>query len=262
MRTKSKDMESILVQNNSGMIVGIFCLLLLCNSATGFTYSAARQPPLQGTRLYVGGKLRPQGLDLPSQIFCNVELNGEQLESVGFDMDFTLAQYNEAFDLLAFEGAKEKLHKILGYPEEVMSFTYSADSYRRGLIIDKARGNIIKIDRHKYVRKVCHGYQEVVSSERKAMYGSQVISFTESNYVNIDTFFLLVDAVLFTALVDLKDRNPSIITKTYEQLYKDVRHCVDLCHRDGVIKDAVMKDPAKYIIYDDMMVCGLYHLPL
>jgi hypothetical protein len=28
------------------------------------------------------------------QIFCNVELNGENLEAVGFDMDFTLAQVN------------------------------------------------------------------------------------------------------------------------------------------------------------------------
>jgi hypothetical protein len=43
-------------------------------------------------------------------VFCNVELNMCNLKAVGFDMDFTLAQYNEAFDLLAFEGAKEKLH--------------------------------------------------------------------------------------------------------------------------------------------------------
>jgi DNA mismatch repair ATPase MutL len=36
--------------------------------------------------------LVPQHLDLSQQIFCNVELNGENLEAVGFDMDFTLAQ--------------------------------------------------------------------------------------------------------------------------------------------------------------------------
>lgn len=29
-----------------------------------------------------------------------------QIEAVGFDMDWTLAQYNEEFDLLAFEGSK------------------------------------------------------------------------------------------------------------------------------------------------------------
>ena len=58
------------------------------------------------------------------QIFCNRELNGENLEAVGFDMDFTLAQYNTAFDLLAFNGAKQKLHYVLGYPKEVLDFEY------------------------------------------------------------------------------------------------------------------------------------------
>ena len=35
----------------------------------------------------------------------------DQIEAIGFDMDYTLAQYNTAFDLLAYEGAKQKLGK-------------------------------------------------------------------------------------------------------------------------------------------------------
>ena len=116
------------------------------------------------------------------------------------------------------------------------------------------------MDRHKYVRKVCHGKQELNSAEKKAVYGSHVLSFTESNYVNIDTLFLLIDALLFTSLVDLADNNPGLINKSYEEMYKDVRASVDLCHRDGVIKDAVIKDPAKHIIYDTGMVPMLRRL--
>jgi 5'-nucleotidase len=37
-------------------------------------------------------------------------------------------------------------------------------------------------------------------------------------------------------------------------LGRDIRMCVDLCHRDGVIKDIVMKDPASFIIYDENIV--------
>lgn len=33
-----------------------------------------------------------------------------------------------------------------------------------------------------------------------------------------------------------------------------MRKCVDLCHRDGVIKDRVEEDPARYIIPDPDMV--------
>jgi hypothetical protein len=90
-----------------------------------------------------------------------------------------------------------------------------------------------------------------------------VASFTESNYVNIDTLFLLIDAILFANLVHLKNTHTqtgSAIDKSYEQIYKDVRTCVDMCHRDGVIKDAVIKNPSKYIIYDDRLVPMLQRL--
>ena len=43
-------------------------------------------------------------------------------------MSFLQYQYNEAFDLLAFDGAKEKLHKILGYPIQVLDFKYRQES--------------------------------------------------------------------------------------------------------------------------------------
>jgi hypothetical protein len=58
-------------------------------------------------------------------IFCNRELNLGSIAAIGFDMDYTLAQYQQpAFDKLAFDGAKEKLVRKLGYPEEVLDFEY------------------------------------------------------------------------------------------------------------------------------------------
>jgi hypothetical protein len=58
-------------------------------------------------------------------IFCNRELKLDAVRAIGFDMDYTLAQYQQpAFDKLAFDGAKEKLVKKLGYPEAVLDFEY------------------------------------------------------------------------------------------------------------------------------------------
>jgi hypothetical protein len=70
--------------------------------------------------------------DLPAErkvgmydIFCNRELQQEAIGAIGFDMDYTLAQYKQpAFDKLAFDGARDKLVKKLGYPEEVLDFEY------------------------------------------------------------------------------------------------------------------------------------------
>lgn len=58
-------------------------------------------------------------------VFCNRELKQGKLAAVGFDMDYTLAQYKQpAFDKLAFDGAKQKLVYKLGYPKEVLDFEY------------------------------------------------------------------------------------------------------------------------------------------
>ena len=59
------------------------------------------------------------------------------------------------------------------------------------------------MDRHKYVRKAYHGLDELTAAERKSVYSKEVTTFTDSNYVNIDTLFLLIDALLFAHLVKL-----------------------------------------------------------
>lgn len=57
-------------------------------------------------------------------------------------MDHTLAQYYTVFDELAFDGAKQKLVKDLGYPPEVHDFSYNSERFSRGLIIDVQRGKM------------------------------------------------------------------------------------------------------------------------
>ena len=73
------------------LVVKIILIVSLLASVFSFnggraSYNRFRSMPLQSQLLV------PQHLDLSQQIFCNVELNGDNLEAVGFDMDFTLAQ--------------------------------------------------------------------------------------------------------------------------------------------------------------------------
>jgi hypothetical protein len=82
-------------------------------------------------------------------VFCNRDLNLGSVRAIGFDMDYTLAAYLPAFDLLAFDGAREKLVRTLGYPRKVLEFGYDPERWARGLIVDTARGNFIKVDKHK-----------------------------------------------------------------------------------------------------------------
>jgi len=202
--------------------------------------------------------------DLPSaravgrdDVFCNRELNLGAVRAIGFDMDYTLAQYHQPlFDKLAFDGAKEKLVHKYGYPNKLLDVEYDHNFWVRGLIIDTQRGNFLKMDRHKYVRIAYHGFSPISSQARKFLYSrdfNKVPSFTEKHYVNMDTLFHFVDASLFATLIQMKDNDEYDILdmKTYAEIYKEVRECVDLCHRDGVIKDEVARNPEKYIMLDD-----------
>uniref|UniRef100_A0A7S4UXX4 Uncharacterized protein n=1 Tax=Ditylum brightwellii TaxID=49249 RepID=A0A7S4UXX4_9STRA len=137
-----------------------------------------------------------------------------------------------------------------------MIFHLNRKFWVRGLIIDTQRGNFLKIDRHKYVRLAYHGFNPISSITRKHLYSrtfNKVPSFTEKSFVNMDTLFQHVDAHLFASLVDMKDRGEYefLDDRTYEEIYRQVRQCVDLCHRDGVIKDEVARNPEKYLVLDD-----------
>ena len=204
----------------------------------------------------------PEGgcqIDIGKKIFCNRSLNMKNIVAVGFDMDYTLAQYMpETFESLAYEGTIRKLVYDLGYPRELLEWTFDWKYMVRGLVLDKKRGNILKMDRHKYVKVAYHGFREMSKEDKVGTYGNTLIrdSFDEPDYALIDTLFSLAEAYLFAQLVDFRDKYPSKVPDgaDYSRMYKDVRAAVDLCHRDGTLKKMVAKDPKKYINDDTSIV--------
>ena len=211
---------------------------------------------LQSDKL-VNTSIVPFHLVTSNDLFCNRELNMARIEAVGFDMDWTLAQYKEEFDLLAYNGAMRRLVETMAYPTDLFGYKYKQNSYRRGCVIDKRRGNILKLDRHNYVRVAEHGQTSLPRQERKSVYKKtfeHVSEFHSGAFEFIDTPFSVVDACIFAQLVDLKDRlgssNELLAGKSYQQLWTDLRLCVDACHKNGVIKQTVANNPDKYIYVD------------
>lgn len=197
-------------------------------------------------------------LSIKRRIFCNRSLKMESIVAVGFDMDYTLAQYrSETFETLVHSHTVNKLVSVFGYPKAVSEAQFDWRYMMRGLIIDKKRGNIIKVDRHKYVKIAYHGFKQFSREERVSTYCRSEVrdSFDAPDYAMIDTLFSLAEADLFMSLVELKDSQPDALAgKEYAEIYRDVRAAVDLCHRDGSLKRAVAADPGKYIHKDDCLV--------
>ena len=218
-------------------------------SARFFVFSKTSTGPKQ--RL-TNRMARPESsIPLPRQIFCNRSLNMRDIRAVGFDMDYTIALYKpETFEQLAYQETLKKL-VASGYPEEILTWVFDASYMIRGLVIDKIRGNVLKIDRHRYVKVAYHGFTELDRKARRSLYDAdKVLTYEEPDFALIDTLFTLADAYLFSQLIDLKERVKGSITKTTDEIYRDVRSAIDLSHRDGSIKKKVALEPGKYIQRD------------
>eukprot|EP01032_Pedospumella_encystans_P011877 gene11877-13777_t len=185
--------------------------------------------------------------NLRKQIYCNVALNGSYIEAVGFDLSYTLAQFNEKLSKIAFESARDILAAQYA-DQSIEDFISRPESIYRGLVIDQQRGNILKIDRHKYVRTAVHGQEILPAEQRRAIYNTEVASYSESNFVNIDSAHLLVAAQLFTCIVDWADQRASPAPSSYAAIYRDVKAAVDrTVGDDGAVTAAVMKNPGEYL---------------
>ena len=88
-----------------------------------------------------------------------------------------------------------------------MHFNFMPDAYYRGLLIDKARGNILKVDRHKLVDRAYHGcHRELTAEQRRDTYSFRPSKSTFSKldkYISIDTMFLLIgeSVIYFSAAI-------------------------------------------------------------
>ena len=93
-----------------------------------------------------------------------------QVAWVGFDMDYTLAIYDQPqMDELSIKATLDKLI-ARGYPECISAIPHATDFPFRGLLIDKRFGHILKMDRYKFVGKGYHGFRQLSSEELRALY--------------------------------------------------------------------------------------------
>ena len=211
--------------------------------------------------------LLDSGLDADApfdrRIYTNRDLNLDKIALVGFDMDYTLAIYRQ--DALEELSLRATIDKLLarGYPTKLREAESDPRFAIRGLTVDKALGNVIKMDRHGYVGRAYHGKAKLSSSERKAVYRSQRLGMEHERFAPVDTLFALPEVTLYAEVVELLDNEPDIWNgdrPSYAEAWKDVRESIDESHQDGSIKDVIKETPEKYIERDPDLPRTLHKL--
>jgi HAD superfamily 5'-nucleotidase-like hydrolase len=214
-------------------------------------------------------------MDARRKIFCNRNLRLDKIEVIGFDMDYTLAIYKKVrIEELAFRLTVEKLIEKRGYPPAIREVRYEPDRVIRGLVIDKRRGNIFKMDRYGHIGRVRHGAEDLPKDERIKLYRTRKVELDPFGYGWVDTLFALPEACLYSQLVDFFDgcggaagggpknggngAHPPEVRPSYRQLYQDVRECIDEAHADDSIKSVIRANPAEYIEREPELAFALH----
>ncbi|HET7496710.1 MAG TPA: HAD-IG family 5'-nucleotidase, partial [Candidatus Eisenbacteria bacterium] len=137
-----------------------------------------------------------------------------------------------------------------GYPTEILDLKYDPNFVIRGLVVDRKRGNLLKMDYFNLVTRGSHGLMPLRSEERRRAYRTSRIRLGHENYVSVDTLFHLPEVYLYLCLIDLLERRRPGTTLDYEALYRDVREMIDEAHRDGSLKNVITNDLDRYIRLD------------
>jgi HAD superfamily 5'-nucleotidase-like hydrolase len=205
--------------------------------------------------------LAEAGAALPAparRIFCNRSLRLDRVQWVGFDMDYTLAVYDQPeMDRLSIEVTLKKLVDK-GYPESLLSMPFRTDFAIRGLLVDRKHGNVLKMDRYRYVKRAYHGTRELSLEERRRLYHSRRLRPASKRYHWVDTLYALSEVAVYAAIIDALEAAGEEVD--YSRLFADVRAAIDASHQDGSILDTMLADLPRYVRRDPDMPRALHKL--
>jgi HAD superfamily 5'-nucleotidase-like hydrolase len=194
----------------------------------------------------------------PDRVWVTRSLKMTSIGWVGFDMDYTLAIYDQGrMDSLSVDATVGRLVKR-GYPGYLAKLDYDYRFPIRGLLVDKKYGNTLKMNRFKVVRKGWHGMKPLPKESVRELYHQRRIRPESSRYHWIDTLFSLSEVTAYSAIIEALERRGEHVD--YGRLFRDVRESIDEAHRDGTIYKEVLADSSRYIYRDPYLAETLHKL--
>ncbi|MCG8455617.1 MAG: HAD-IG family 5'-nucleotidase [Holophagales bacterium] len=196
------------------------------------------------------------------RIFVNRTLRLEKIRHAGFDLDWTLADYDrDRMSALAFEMTLDRLVERFGYDREILKAEFRTDFCRRGLILDTEAGMVLKMNRHRYVGRAYHGRNFLDGQERGQLYRQEPINPSSDRFYFVDTLFELPEVNIFSEAVELS-KGTRLRLPSYSQLFRDTREAIDSIHGDGTLKRRILAELELYLPKDSLVAMALERLAM
>jgi HAD superfamily 5'-nucleotidase-like hydrolase len=182
------------------------------------------------------------------RIFVNRTLRLETIRHVGFDLDWTLADYErQPLEELTFGLAIDRLISDHDFPEAIRRVDYRPDFPRRGLMIDKSEGTVLRMNRHRYVGEAYLGRRRLEPRELIALYRQDPLNPASGRYYHVDSLFELPETNLFSELVELTQQDTGLGLPPYPRLFEEVRRAIDWVHGHGTMKSQILDELPVYL---------------
>ena len=198
------------------------------------------------------------------RIFVNRTLRMESVRCVGFDLDWTLADYQRLpFERLMFDLAVDRLVDHHQHPPEVRGLlSFRPDFPQRGLLIDKQAGTILRMSRHRFINLAYFGRERLDRGELKRLYRYEPIQPASGRFYHIDSLFELPETNIYAELVEASKSVPRLAEIGYQRLFEEVRAAIDWVHAEGTLKSRVLADTGRYLRRDELLAMALLRLRL
>ncbi|XP_028273045.1 5'-nucleotidase, cytosolic II, like 1 [Parambassis ranga] len=200
--------------------------------------------------------------DFNKKVFVNRSLTLENIKCYGFDMDYTLAIYKSPdYESMGFELLRDRMVSI-GYPHEILRYTYDPSFPTRGLVIDKTYGNLLKVDSNGNILACTHGFYFLKGDDIEKYYPNKFIQRHDTDrFYILNTLFNLSETYLYACLVDFftrctrytnlhKGYQHGDLLMSYRSMFQDVRDAMNYIHDTGILKDRTIKNMEKYVVKD------------
>jgi HAD superfamily 5'-nucleotidase-like hydrolase len=189
--------------------------------------------------------LLPDVIPAERRVFCNRTLNLRAIGAIGYDMDYTLIQYQVAeWEGTAFAHAVALLRRD-GVPVDGLRFDPA--QMIQGLIVDRQHGNLLKVNRFGFVKSAWHGQRALDFETLRSLYARTVVDHRDARFAILSTLFSLSESSLYAQLVELWDQGQLPAIADYAELYRRTRGAVDDAHRLGHLKAAIAAAPDRFI---------------
>jgi HAD superfamily 5'-nucleotidase-like hydrolase len=182
------------------------------------------------------------------KIFANRTLNMRSIQAIGYDMDYTLINYDVMrWERAMYEYLKRRVLE-LGWPVE--DLVYDPEMTIRGLVLDNKLGNFVKPNRFGYVKRAYHGTTPLDFKSVRRLYSRISVDIREDRWLLLTTLFDLPLGCMYAQLVDKHDRKGLPKVVGYADLAERMISNLDAAYAEGMMRNEILKDPAGYVVAD------------